>query len=451
MRGTQSRRELDQGMSRGMASRLDTHPKRRYHPHPSAESVDVAALERTLRKNIRGEVRFDAGARAVWSTDASNFRMPPLGVVQPLDIDDVIAAVASCREHGAPITNRGGGTSLSGETTNVAVILDTSKYVSNIHELDPEQRFAWTEPGLINDELRKAAEEHQLTFGPDPSTHDRCTIGGNLGNNSCGVHSVMAGRTADNTLALDVVLYDREISRIIHGGGRKGEIFAKLVALRDRYDEEIRTRYPQIPRRVSGYNLDDLLPEKNFNLASALVGTEGTCVTVLKAKLRLVPWPRSRSLLVLGYGDISEAADHAPEVLEYGPIGLEAIDRTLIKYMQRLGKNAHELEMLPEGRNFLLVEFGGDSKEESDAKALECMARLQADADTPHMNLFDDIEQERRSIRTSWATTCATSASSTATMGTTRRCTDISATGACTPRSRSISPPPRVCATTASF
>src|SRR5204862_2981110 len=224
--------------------------------HPSAESVDVAALERTLRKNIRGEVRSEAGARAVWSTDASNFRMPPVGVVQPLDIDDVIAAVASCREHGAPITNRGGGTSLSGETTNVAVILDTSKYVSNIHELDPEQRFAWTEPGLINDELRKAAEEHQLTFGPDPSTHDRCTIGGNLGNNSCGVHSVMAGRTADNTEALDVILYDGtrlavessysddEIRRIVSAGGRQGESFAKLAGIRARYADRIRDGYP---------------------------------------------------------------------------------------------------------------------------------------------------------------------------------------------------------------
>jgi FAD/FMN-containing dehydrogenase/Fe-S oxidoreductase len=382
-------------------------PRRRHHPHPTAESVDVAALEKTLRRNVRGEVRFDAGARAVWSTDASNFRMPPLGVVQPCDIDDVVAAVAACRAHGAPITNRGGGTSLSGETTNTAVILDTSKYVCKIHELDPDNRYAWAEPGVINDELRDAAEEHQLTFGPDPSTHDRCTIGGNLGNNSCGTHSVMAGRTADNTLALDVVLYDgtrlvlesayddQAIQRAIREGGRKGEIFGKLLALRDRYGDEIRKRYPQIPRRVSGYNLDDLLPEKGFNLASALVGTEGTCATILKAKLKLVPWPRHRSLLVLGYADIAEAADHAPEILKYGPIGLEAIDRTLIKYMQRLGKNAHDLELLPDGRNFLLVEFGGDSKEESDAKAMECMARLEADRDTPAMSLFDDPDQEQ--------------------------------------------------------
>jgi FAD/FMN-containing dehydrogenase/Fe-S oxidoreductase len=263
------------------------------------------------------------------------------------------------------------------------------------------------EPGVINDKVRQAAQEHQLDFGPDPSTHDRCTIGGNLGNNSCGVHSVMAGRTSDNTLGLDVVLYDGtrlevkseytddEIHSIIQAGGRHGEIFAKLVDLRDRYADEIRRRYPPIPRRVSGYNLDSLLPEAGFNLASALVGTESTCATILKAKLRLVPWPRHRSLLVLGYPDIGEAGDHASEILEFGPIGLEAIDNALIRYMQQKGRNAHEIHMLPKGGNYLLVEFGGDTKEEADEHARACMARLKKDKDTPDMSLFDDQSQEQ--------------------------------------------------------
>ncbi|HWB67184.1 MAG TPA: FAD-linked oxidase C-terminal domain-containing protein [Mycobacteriales bacterium] len=380
----------------------------RYHPHPHAENVDLPALEATLRKQVRGEVRFDAGARAVWSTDSSNYRMPPLGVVQPLDVDDVVAAVNACHEHGAPITNRGGGTSLSGETTNVAVILDTSKYLTSIDEIDPKQRFAWSEPGVINDTLREAAGDYQLTFGPDPSTHDRCTIGGNLGNNSCGVHSVMAGRTADNTLALDVVLYDGtrmtlessydegEIQRIIRAGGRQGEIFAKLADIRDRYADQIQARFPQIPRRVSGYNLDDLLPENGFNVASSVVGTEGTCVTVLRAKLRLVPWPKHRSLLVLGYHDIAEAADHGPELLEFGPIGLEAVDDQLLRNMQTMHRQLQNIHMLPAGENYLLVEFGGATKEEADAKCRALMARLEADADTPHMKLFDDVEQEEK-------------------------------------------------------
>ncbi len=382
-------------------------PARRYHPHPSAQNIDLKALEASLRATVRGEVRFDAGARAVWATDSSNFRMPPLGVVQPCDVDDMIATVAACREHGAPITNRGGGTSLSGETTNVAVIVDSSKSLTKIYELNPDERFAWCEPGVINDTLRQAAEKHQLNFGPDPSTHDRCTIGGNLGNNSCGTHSVMAGRTSDNTLGLDVVLYDgtrlevassyddKEIASIISAGGRKGEIFAKLLALRDTYADEIRRRFPQIPRRVSGYNLDSLLPEAGFNVAASLVGTEGTCATILKAKLRLVPWPRHRSLLVLGYPDIGEAGDHAPEILEYGPIGLEAIDHSLIRYMQQKGRNAHELSMLPSGGNYLLVEFGGDTKEEADEHAVKCMARLKKDKETPEMSLFDDESQEQ--------------------------------------------------------
>ncbi|HVV76417.1 MAG TPA: FAD-linked oxidase C-terminal domain-containing protein [Mycobacteriales bacterium] len=381
--------------------------KRRYHPHPHAQNIDLAALEATLKKKVRGEVRFDAGARAVWATDASNFRMPPLGVVQPLDIDDMIAAVAACREHGAPITNRGGGTSLSGETTNVSVIIDSSKNLRKIYELNPEERFAWAEPGVINDVLRQAAEKHQLNFGPDPSTHDRCTIGGNLGNNSCGTHSVMAGRTSDNTLALDVVLYDGtrlevesrytddEIRTIINGGGRKGEIFGKLLELRERYADEIRRRYPQIPRRVSGYNLDSLLPEAGFNVAASLVGTESTCATILNAKLRLVPWPRHRSLLVLGYPDIGEAGDHASEILKYKPIGLEAIDSALIRYMQQKGRNAHEIDMLPQGGNYLLVEFGGDTKEEADEHARACMAQLKKDDDTPDMSLFDDESKEQ--------------------------------------------------------
>lgn len=388
------------------SSRVSNRPPR-YIVHPAAAAVDRRALERTLRARVRGEVRFDAGARAAWSTDASNFRMPPIGVVQPRDVDDVIAAVAACREHRAPITNRGGGTSLSGETTNVAVVLDTSRYVTRLEELDPDRRYAWVEPGIINDQLREAAQRHHLTFGPDPSTHDRCTIGGNLGNNSCGTHSVMAGRTADNTLALDVLCYDgtrmtvkssytdEEIRNIIETGGRQGEIFRRLLELRGRYAELIRRRYPTIPRRVSGYNLDDLLPEKGFNVASALVGTEGTCVTILRAKLRLVPWPRHRSLLVLGYPDIAEAADHAVEIRRHGPMALEAIDDALIRYMRILGKNAHELALLPEGSNFLLVEFGGETKEEADEKARACMKELEGDLDTPAMSLFDDERQER--------------------------------------------------------
>ncbi|HWO94314.1 MAG TPA: FAD-binding oxidoreductase, partial [Dehalococcoidia bacterium] len=287
---------------------------------------DYEGLRRDLETQIRGEVRFDDGSRALYATDASNYRQVPIGVVIPRDTDDVIAAVDLCRKHGAPVLSRGGGTSLAGQCCNVAVVLDMSKYVNRIIEIDSEARTASVEPGLVLDELRSAAEQHHLTFAPDPSTHDHCTIGGMIGNNSCGVHSLMAGKTVDNVEELEVLTYDgcrftvgstdeRELDEMIAADGRKGEIYGRLRALRERYADQIRARFPDIPRRVSGYNLDELLPESRFHVGRSLVGTEGTCVVVLRAKLRLVPSPRHRALLVLGFPDVHVAADHVPDVL----------------------------------------------------------------------------------------------------------------------------------------
>src|SRR5215471_13668194 len=165
-------------------------------------------LESALRRHVGGEVRFDTGSRAVYATDGSNYRQVPIGVVIPRDADDVLAAISTCREHQAPILCRGGGTSLAGQCANVAVVLDFSKYMANILELDAGRRIARVEPGVILDQLRHAAEKFHLTFGPDPATHSRCTIGGMIGNNSCGVHSVMAGKTDDNIEELEILTYD---------------------------------------------------------------------------------------------------------------------------------------------------------------------------------------------------------------------------------------------------
>jgi len=170
--------------------------------------VDAAGLAEALRSNIRGEVRFDRGTRALYSTDGSNYRQIPIGVVLPRDDDDVLATVALCRAYGAPLLCRGGGTSLAGQCCNVAVILDFSKYMARIREIDPARRIARVQPGVVLDTLRAAAEKHHLTFAPDPATHDRCTLGGMIGNNSCGVHSVMAGKTDDNIEELEVLTYD---------------------------------------------------------------------------------------------------------------------------------------------------------------------------------------------------------------------------------------------------
>src|SRR5713101_7739762 len=278
-------------------------------------NVDAFALADTLRRHVRGEVRFDSGSRALYATDGSNYRQVPIGVVLPRDVDDVIATISLAREYGAPILCRGGGTSLAGQCCNVAVVLDFTKYMSRILEIDPERRIARVQPGVVLDNLRNAAEKHHLTFGPDPASHNRCTLGGMIGNNSCGVHSVMAGKTDDNIEALDILTYDglrmsvgktsdEQLEQIVGEGGRRGGIYAGLKGLRDKYSDLVRQKYPNIPRRVSGYNLNYLLPENGFDVARALVGAEGTCVTVLQATCRLVESPPARVLLLIAYPDV---------------------------------------------------------------------------------------------------------------------------------------------------
>src|SRR5579862_8054702 len=334
--------------------------------------VDAPALADVLRSRIQGEVRFDDSSRAIYATDGSSYRQIPIGVVLPRNNDDVIATIATCREHGAPVLSRGGGTSLAGQCCNTAVILDFSKYMAEIFEIDPVRKIARVQPGVILDHLRNAAEKHHLTFAPDPATHSRCTLGGMIGNNSCGVHSVMAGKTDDNIESLDVLTYDGvrltvgatspdELEAIIGARGRRGEIYAALKTLAATYGQLVRERYPDIPRRVSGYNLNHLLPENGFNVARALVGSEGTCVTVLEATCRLVESPPQRVLAVVAYPDIYQCADAVPEILQHKPIGLEGFDDLLVYYERTKGINSEGLALLPEGAGWLMVEFGADS------------------------------------------------------------------------------------------
>jgi FAD/FMN-containing dehydrogenase/Fe-S oxidoreductase len=370
-------------------------------------NVDAASLAAALRRELRGEVRFDDGARALYSTDASNYRQIPIGVVMPCNADDVIATVSLARKFGAPILARGGGTSLAGQCCNVAVVLDFSKSMNDIVEMNPAERFARVQPGIILDDLRDAAEVHKLTFGPDPATHTRCTIGGMIGNNSCGVHALMAGKTVDNIEELEILTYDgvrmrvgatseEELESIIREGGRRGEIYTGLKRIRDQYADEIRARYPKIPRRVSGFNLDSLLPENGFHVAQALVGSECTCVLVLEAKCKLVYSPPARTLTVLGYDDIYTAADDVPRLLKFEPIGLEGVDDRLVNDMKAKGLNIENLALLPEGKGWLLVEFGGETKEESDAKAKAMFAKLKRSRRlVPSMKLYDDKREEK--------------------------------------------------------
>ncbi|HEY9855502.1 MAG TPA: FAD-binding oxidoreductase, partial [Stenomitos sp.] len=369
--------------------------------------VDARALERDLKAVLTGEVRFDAGSKALYTTDASNYRQIPIGVVIPKTVEDVIRTVELCRTHGAPIVSRGGGTSLAGQTCNVAVVLDFSKYLNRLVELDPAARRARVQPGIILDHLRDAAEVHQLTFGPDPATHNRCTLGGMMGNDSCGMHAQMAGRTSQNIAELEILTYrghrmrvknhytEDEIEGVIQQGGEDGRIFQALRDLRDRYAEQIRARFPHIPRLVSGYGLQFLLPEHGFNVAGALVGSESTLVTILEATTCLVESPPGRVLVMLGYPDIYQAGDHIDEILRFNPIALEGIDDRLLEIMHKKGLYPHAREIFPPGNGWLAVEMGGADRADADRQARALMEALGQRPRPPAMKLMDQPDEER--------------------------------------------------------
>ncbi|HVE81534.1 MAG TPA: FAD-binding and (Fe-S)-binding domain-containing protein [Myxococcales bacterium] len=378
---------------------------------------DARALERALRKALAGEVLFDDGNRALFATDASNYRYLPIGVVRPRSIQDVMETVRLCRQHGAPVLSRGGGTSLAGQCTNVAVVIDWTRHLGGVVSIDPVARTARVLPGTVLDELRgRAIREHRLTFGPDPATHTHCTLGGMIGNNSCGVHAQMAGCTAANVVELDVLTSDgarfkvgrtgeEELRRIMAEGGRRAEIYRGLLALRDRYGDEVRRRYPRIPRRVSGYNLDALLPEHGMDVARALVGSEGTLVTILEATVRLVPEPRHRALLLAGFEDVASAGDAVPVLLPHRPIGLEGLDDLLVDLVRRFAEQFHHqsldpsalhaqaLEQLPPGRGFLMVEFGGDTRDQAEGRARAALAELTREAKVLGSRLYGSREE----------------------------------------------------------
>ncbi len=368
---------------------------------------DARLLAARLTQAIEGEVCFDDGSRALYSADASNYRQIPIGVVIPKSVEDIVETVRLCREVGAPILARGGGTSMCGQCVNVAVVIDSSKYLDRVLEVDPDGKIARVEPGVICDQLRDAAEEHGLTFGPDPGTHSRCTLGGMIGNNSCGPHSIMSGKTEENIEALEILTYDGarfwvgptgedELARIIREGGRRGEIYARLKTLRDKYADEIRAHFPQIRRRVSGYNLNQLLPENGFNVARALVGSEGTCAITLQAKTSLVYSPPGRVLLVLGYPDIYQAGDAVAQFLPFNPIAMEGLDDRIIGGLKRRGLKLDDVALLPEGNAWLMLEFGADTRDIAAVHARGVMAALARGAESPSMLLVDDPKIQTR-------------------------------------------------------
>ncbi|MGW7270405.1 FAD-binding and (Fe-S)-binding domain-containing protein [Streptomyces sp. NPDC054864] len=322
---------------------------------------DLGGVEEQLRAVVRGEVDFSVTARALNTMDASNYRRVPLGVLAPRDADDVTAALAVCRERGVPVVARGAGTSIAGQATGTGLVLDFTRHMNRIVSLDPESRTAVVQPGVICDAVRGAAGEYGLTFGPDPSTHNRCTLGGMIGNNSCGSHSVAWGTTADNVASLSVVSGAGD--RLALGQGWSGAPGA-LRALVDGELELLRTGFPELPRRISGYALDAMLPERGVDLARAFCGSEGTLGVVTEAVVRLVDSPRARALAVLGYADESAAAEAASGLLPHGPLTVEGMAADLVRGS----------EGLPKGGAWLFVETGGANESEARARA-EAIAR----------------------------------------------------------------------------
>ncbi len=373
---------------------------------PKSWPGDARALARDLAAELAGEVRFDTKHRGLYATDASNYRQVPIGVVFPRSAADVETTVAVCRRHEAPLLGRGGGTSLAGQCCNLAVVLDFSRHMNRVLEVDPERRLARVQPGVVLDDLRQKTLEHGLSFGPDPATHDHCTLGGMIGNNSCGVHSVLAGRTADNVRELEVLTYDglrmrvgatsdEELAAIAAAGGRRGEIYRGMANLRDRFGDAVRRAFPDIPRRVSGYNLDELLPERGFQVARALVGSEGTLALTLEATLELIEWPTERVLLVAAFEDVYTAADHVPEILELSPVGLEGLDDVLINDQKKKHMHPKALRLLPDGAGWLLIEFGATTRDAARARAEEAQARVAAMDKVLHTAVIGDPFEQK--------------------------------------------------------
>ncbi|WP_306367097.1 FAD-binding and (Fe-S)-binding domain-containing protein [Nocardiopsis sp. CC223A] len=365
-------------------------PQPARHPDPSHPDPSAEALRRDLEDAVRGTVAFDPGTRALYTSDASNYRVVPLGVVLPATVEDCAAAVRVCAAHGVPVTPRGGGTSIAGNAIGPGVVIDTSRHLTAIEDIDPAARTATVQPGVVLDELRAAAAEHGLTFAPDPSTHSRCTIGGMVGNNACGSHSVAWGTTADNIVSLEVLLPDgtrmtvgsrhgaEEFAELARRPGREGEVYRGLTRIVEEHRAGLRTAMPEFRRRVSGYSLDRLLPEKGRNVAAALVGTEGTCVFVLRATVRLVEAPRARALAVLGYPDAPAAADAVPDLLGHAPLTVEGINLRMVDALD--GRPGTTRVPLPGGGAWLLVEIAGADPDGAERAARDMLGALPAGA-----------------------------------------------------------------------
>ncbi len=348
---------------------------------------ETRELEAELRKLVSGEVRFDAFSKVIYSTDASIYQMEPVGVVIPRDAEDVLAVVDAAHRWGVPVLPRGGGTSLAGQTVNHAIVIDFSKYMNGVLEVNPEERWAWTQPGVTLDQLNRRVVSHGLRYAPDPSTANRATVGGGIGNNSCGSHSVLYGKTGDHVIELNVALSDgsqahfrtlddAELEAKLRGQGLESGIYKGVLRIAEENREETHARYPSIMRRVSGYNLDQFPKGEPVNLSRMVVGSEGTLSVITKAKVNLVTRPKTTALAIAHFRRLDEACEATTAVLEHGPAAVELVGEMLLdRTRQSLGFARNMTFINGNPGAVLVVEFDGESELEVSSKA----ARLKDD------------------------------------------------------------------------
>ena len=360
-----------------------------------------------LSRRVDGEVRFDPYSRLLYSTDASIYQMEPVGVVIPRNPADVQAVVEFGAREGIPVLPRSGGTSLAGQTVNHAIVLDFSKYLNNVLEVNPEEQWARVQPGIILEQLTRQVSAHGLQYAPDPTTANRACVGGGIGNNTCGAHSVIYGKTLDHIRELDVILSDgstahlgeltpAELESRLSAGGLEGEIYRGVLRIAREQKDEIDRTYAKIQRRVSGYNLDEFILDDGHsgpvNLARMVVGSEGTLCVVTEAKVNLVPRPTMTSLSILHFRTIFDASEATTRVLTHDPSSIELIDKMVLdRGREALGSSRNLAFIEGDPGAMLVVEFYGESQDELTAR----MNALKADIGLAYacVNILDSAGQ----------------------------------------------------------
>src|SRR5436309_6732434 len=356
-------------------------------------------LYHSLKSRVNGEVRFDRASRLIYSTDASIYEIEPIGVVIPRTHEDVFAAMEITRDFKVPVLPRGAGTSLAGQTVGEAVVIDMSKYLNRVLEVNKEEQWAVVEPGVVQEQLNLHLRPMAFLFGPDTSTANRATIGGMMGNNSAGSHSILYGKTIDHVLEMDVIfssgegrtLREMKFEEAVARGGLEGRIADIVRANKD----EIDRRYPKIMRRASGYNLDEFVRNGKFNLVKLMVGSEGTLAAVHQAKVRIEPRPPATALCVVHFADLVESIRASGIILPFKPAAIELIDDMIIE----LGRNSLEISRLmgfiqgnPAG--VLIVEFYGENQDQLRSNLDEMEAALKRNkSGYAYVRAFDPAEQ----------------------------------------------------------